>query len=205
MSKFNDMSFGTLYCRMEDCKINEKTKINKPYAFHKVTLRYGTAVSKNASVSYSTIGKFCSIGPNLVCGWGIHPLNGISINAAFYSTKMQNGFTFSKTDKIEERKPIFIGNDVFIGANVTILDGVTIGDGAVIGAGAVVSKDIPPYAIAMGCPIQVIRYRFNPEIIERLLVAKWWDQDESTFKKVEAQFLNVTEFLNEIEHSIVKP
>jgi acetyltransferase-like isoleucine patch superfamily enzyme len=44
-----------------------------------------------------------------------------------YSTRKQNGVTLSNIDKIEERQPINIGNDVFIGMNVTILDGVKIG------------------------------------------------------------------------------
>ena len=57
------------------------------------------------------------------------------------------------------KKPIVIGNDVWIGANVTVLKGVNIGDGAVIGAGSIVTKDIPEYAIAVGNPAKVIRYR----------------------------------------------
>ncbi|RYZ28829.1 MAG: acyltransferase [Chitinophagaceae bacterium] len=52
-----------------------------------------------------------------------------------------------------------IGNDVWIGMNCSILGGVTIGDGAVISAGSVVTKDIPPYAIAVGNPARVIKYR----------------------------------------------
>lgn len=54
-------------------------------------------------------------------------------------------------------QPITIGNDVWIGANVTILKGVTIGDGAVIGAGSVVTRDIPPYTVAAGNPIRLLR------------------------------------------------
>lgn len=55
--------------------------------------------------------------------------------------------------------PTKIGDDVWIGANCTILGGVTIGNGAVIGAGAVVTKDIPPYTIAVGNPAKVIKER----------------------------------------------
>ncbi len=47
---------------------------------------------------------------------------------------------------------IIIGNDVCIGHKVTIMGGVRIGNGAVIGANSVVTKDIPPYAIAVGSP-----------------------------------------------------
>jgi acetyltransferase-like isoleucine patch superfamily enzyme len=57
------------------------------------------------------------------------------------------------------RAKITIGSDVWIGAGVHILKGVTIGEGALIGANAVVTKDIPPYAIAVGNPARVLRYR----------------------------------------------
>jgi acetyltransferase-like isoleucine patch superfamily enzyme len=57
------------------------------------------------------------------------------------------------------KKPIHIGDDVWIGAHSTILKGVTIGKGAVIGAGSVVTKDVPEYAVAVGNPARVIRYR----------------------------------------------
>ncbi|SFD13520.1 CatB-related O-acetyltransferase [Spirosoma endophyticum] len=182
----------------EECYIDNGTRVNGNHNFFRVKIGFGSLIGKSARISYTTIGKFCSIGPNFLCGWGIHPISGISTNAVFYSTAKQNGFTYSKVDKIAERQPIKIGNDVFIGANVTVLDGVTIGDGAVIGAGAIVSKDIPPYAIAVGCPIKVIKYRFTPEIIEELLSIQWWDKNEETLKKVEKHFWDVNTFLEEI-------
>lgn len=59
--------------------------------------------------------------------------------------------------------PVTIGNDVWIGSRVTIMPGVTIGDGCIIGAGAVVTKDIPPYSVAVGVPAKVIRNRKSNE------------------------------------------
>ena len=88
-----------------------------------------------------------------------------------------------------------IGNDVFIGANVTVLDGITIGDGAVIGAGTVVSKDIPPYAVAVGSPIQIIKYRFDEGTIQKLRNLKWWDFSDEQLKNFEKYFFDIEGFL----------
>ena len=70
---------------------------------------------------------------------------------------------------------IIVGHDVWIGRGVTIMDGVKIGNGAVIGANAVVAKDIPPYAIAVGNPARVVKYRFDAATIKKFLAVKWWN------------------------------
>jgi acetyltransferase-like isoleucine patch superfamily enzyme len=56
-------------------------------------------------------------------------------------------------------KGITIENDCWLGTGVKVLDGVRIGRGSVIGAGAVVTKDIPPYSIAVGVPAKVVAER----------------------------------------------
>ena len=58
-----------------------------------------------------------------------------------------------------EAKPIVIEDDCWIAGRVNIMAGVTIGKGSVIGAGAVVTKDVPPYSIAVGVPAKVIGSR----------------------------------------------
>lgn len=158
-----------------------------------------TYIAENSIINNAIIGKFCSIGPNLIAGWGIHPTNGISTHPMFYSNRKQNGMTLSLDNKIEEILPINIGNDVFIGMNVIVLDGVTIGDGAVIGAGAVVSKNIPAFAIAVGCPIKIIGFRFNNEIIEKLLNIKWWDFNDEDLPLIEKHFFDINEYLRILE------
>jgi len=62
--------------------------------------------------------------------------------------------------------------------------GVTVGDGAIVGAGAVVTRDVPPYAIVVGAPAHILRYRARPETIERLLQWKWWNLPVADLKKL---------------------
>ena len=62
------------------------------------------------------------------------------------------------------------------------MSGVHIGQGAVVAAGAVVTKDVPPYAIVGGVPAKVIKYRFEPEMIEELLKV---DYSKLTKKDIE--------------------
>lgn len=190
-----DVDFSVLKCNKNLIDTQNKIVLYAPYSFCESTVGKCTYIACNSQISQTAIGSFCSIGPNFLCGWGIHPINGVSTSPMFYSTKKQNGFTLSNTDKIEERKQIVIGNDVFIGANVTVLDGVTIGDGAVIGAGAVVSKDIPPYAVAVGCPIRIVKYRFNENQIDALKKIEWWKYDEEKLKEVERWFFDVDGFI----------
>ena len=189
---------GTFYFNnARACDISKRCKIYEPYHLRKCSVGDYTYIAVNSRIQLTDIGKFCSIGPNFVCGYGVHPTDGVSTSPMFYSTRRQNGTTLSRRDKIEELKRISIGNDVFIGINVTVLDGVTIGDGAIIGAGAVVSKDIPPYAIAVGCPIRILRYRFDEETVQRFLRLKWWDRDMDCLRLAEKHFFDVEKFIEE--------
>ncbi|BAT56366.1 transferase hexapeptide repeat protein [Nostoc sp. NIES-3756] len=63
-------------------------------------------------------------------------------------------------------KGIVIEDDCWLGHGVTILDGVTIGKGSVIGAGAVVTKDIPPFSVAVGTPARVIKSRTAQDLVK---------------------------------------
>lgn len=179
--------------------ITEKSRVYAPYFLHSVEVGAYSYVAKNSNITNCTIGKYCSIGPNFCCGLGIHPTDGISAAPMFYSPSRVNGSTLVTTPKVEESKHTTIGNDVFIGANVTVLDGVTIGDGAVIGAGAVVSKDIPPYAIAVGSPIRIVRYRMTEEQIAAMQRIQWWNWDDERLQDVERMFEDIDGFIEKYD------
>lgn len=195
LHKVFDFPFNLYTPSSVDSDISELARVYPPYKINKTVVGDYSYVSINSIINNTTVGKFCSIGPNLVCGWGIHPLTGVSTSPYFYSTHKQNGDTISNYNKAVEQKSIVIGNDVFIGVNVTVLDGVTIGDGAVIGAGAVVANDIPPYAIAVGVPAKVVKYRFDEETIKKMLEIKWWNFQPDELQLVERDFFDVQKFI----------
>ena len=101
--------------------------------------------------SRTRIGKFCSIAKNVSIGTTMHPVHALTTHPFSYTGEDGDlSIPPENLIKFQNKRPVYIGNDVWIGLNAVVMDGVTIGDGAVIGAGAVVTKDIPPYAIAVG-------------------------------------------------------
>jgi acetyltransferase-like isoleucine patch superfamily enzyme len=140
-------------------------------------------IARNAVIAVTQAGRFCSVGPNVVCGAGDHPVHWMSTSPVFYSPLRQCGTAFSAAHPpFEELRPVTIGPDVWIGANAVIRNGITIGPGAIIGATACVTKDVAPYSIVAGVPARVIGARFSPEIVERLLSVRWWDFQVSVLK-----------------------
>lgn len=135
-------------------------------------------IAEQAVVSYATIGRFCSIGPGFLCGYGSHPLNFVSTSPVFYSTRKQCGVSFAEQDEFQEFNRTTIGHDVWIGARVFVRSGVTIGHGAVLAAGAVVVEDVPDYAVVGGVPAKLIRRRFTDCVIKELLDIGWWNWPE---------------------------
>ncbi|KAK2604641.1 hypothetical protein N8I77_007554 [Diaporthe amygdali] len=77
---------------------------------------------------------------------------GVSIITAGHETSVLSRIKF-----VEWGKAIRIEDDSWIGANVVILPGVTIGRGSTIGAGSIVSRDVPPYSVAVGIPARVVK------------------------------------------------
>ena len=123
--------------------------------------------------AHTKIGRYSSIASGVRAVNHNHPLAFKGTSGLFFNPAL------GLCDRwLVDHNPLEIGNDVWIGANVVIMPEVNrIGDGAVIGAGAVVNRDVPPYAVVLGNPGRVVKYRFSPEVIARLLAEKWWEND----------------------------
>ena len=144
-----------------------------PLLFEKNNVLYHYPIHKEKLI----IGKFCSI----ACGMKF------LFNCANHTQKSLSTYTFplfyeeweleksNITTAWDNKGDIVIGNDVWIGYEAVIMAGVHIGDGAIIAARAVVTKDVPPYTIVGGTPAKEIRKRFDAEVIQQLLMLKWWD------------------------------
>lgn len=140
------------------------------------------------------IGKYSSV------AHGIKFIAGLNHDSSSVSTYPFQEVFEKMLEKNAELHPqcnhcqIIIGNDVWIGAYATIMGGVKIGNGAVIGAGAVVAKDVPPYAVVVGNPARVIKYRFDEATIEWLQKLRWWNWTPEKIKACWPEMENMEAF-----------
>jgi acetyltransferase-like isoleucine patch superfamily enzyme len=131
----------------------------------------------------ASVGRYCSLAQNISWMGGNHPTTWAGTSDVFYdldahpatrSYKAAGGWNEPVGAFASNMAPVTIGNDVWIGEEAMLGQGVTIGDGAIIGARALVLKDVPPYAIVVGQPARVLRYRFAEPLIARFIEAAWW-------------------------------
>lgn len=132
------------------------------------------------------IGNFVSIaeGATFIMGAANHRMNSITTYPFNIMNEDWRKCSTPHIDELPHKGDTVVGNDVWIGHNAVIMPGVHIGDGAIIGAYSVVAKDIPPYAIAVGNPARVIKFRFDDEMIDLLLKFKWWNKEENEIKEI---------------------
>ena len=144
------------------------------------------------------IGSFCSIASNIkVYLGGNHRVDWITtypfghINQGLFNKFNGKGHPKTNGD-------VIIGNDVWIGSDVTIMSGVKIGDGSVLANNSHVVKDVEPYSIVGGNPAKLIKYRFEKNIIEKLLEIKWWDLSDKEINELSPLLCseNIQDFLN---------
>ena len=155
----------------------------------------------NCSIVNTSIGSFCSIASYCAIGGGVHPQDEISTSPVFHEKSNVFGVCFQPNHKDMPKVMTTIGNDVWIGENAFIKQGVTIGNGAVIGAHSVVTKDVPDYAVVVGAPAKVVKYRFSENEIKELLESKWWEWPEDKLKN--SDFSSIKAFVDDNQESFV--
>lgn len=131
------------------------------------------------------IGKFCAIatGTRFIMNGANHDMRGFSSYPfGVMGGGWQEGFDLDGYRE-QSRGDTIIGDDVWIGREATILPGVAIGSGAIVAAGAIVSRDVPSYGMVAGNPAELVRLRFEEEIVDRLLALSWWDWSPELISK----------------------
>lgn len=156
------------------------------------------------------VGAFCSFGPGTAVTEN-HAVDYITIHPMIYCDKKKNSVKNNYEDYekaswyftgvhprgiARNLKKIHVGNDVWLGRNVLITNSANIGNGVIAGAGAVITKDVPDYAVVVGVPARIIRFRYTPEEIDALNKIAWWEwSDEEIRERFDDFYLPVEEFI----------
>ena len=190
-AKLHDTQLGAY------CEVGARTILNE------VAMDDYSYVVNDAQITYTTIGKFCSIAAMTRINPGNHPMH--RATQAHFTYRASAYFPGEPDDADffawRREHHVHIGHDVWIGHGAVVLPGRNIGTGAVVAAGAIVTKDVPAYTIVAGNPARVIKRRFPEEITTRLAELAWWDWDHATLRRALPDFrkLAVEDFLDKYE------
>jgi virginiamycin A acetyltransferase len=160
-----------------------RVMLSGPITIGKSSSLWGPDIYVEARVNPIEIGNFCSIARDVsMHGFGHDPTR---ISTHYIG---RNVLGLPIEGEVVSAGSICIGHDVWIGAGVHVVSGVSIGTGAIIGTGSIVSRDVPPYAIAVGSPAEPVRYRFDEKTIDRLLESEWWTWSPDEIREKEELF-----------------
>ena len=146
----------------------------------------GTEVVFNHPIEYITTHRiiYAGIEPDIILGYDY-----------FKKYKFLEGVRPCK-DQIKPFKRVKIGNDVWLGRNVIITNYANIGNGVIAGVSSIITKDVPDYAVVVGAPARIIRFRYSPEQIASLNKIAWWDwTDDEIRKRYDDFYLPVDKFI----------
>lgn len=186
-----------------DCKFGAYTEVGARTILLEVTMDDYSYVVNDSQMTYTGIGKFCSIAAMTRINPGNHPMHRAS--QAHFTYRASSYFPGERDDAEfftwRREHHVHIGHDVWIGHGAVILAGRSIGTGAVVAAGAIVTKDVPAYTIVAGNPARPVKRRFTEAVAARLTELAWWDWDHETLRSALPDFrkLGVEAFLDKYE------
>lgn len=185
---------------IKNCSIEKKVKICSGCMVVNSSIADYSYIGYDTEIVNANVGKYCSIASNCMIGGGEHPLNFVSTSPVFHVGKNIFNMNFAQHE-FEPYKQTYIGNDVWIAHNVKIKGGINIATGAVIGMGSVVTHDVGPYEIWAGNPAKLVRKRFDDDMIQKLLMSKWWEFKHEEVKKYAQVFDDPEKFLEMLDSS----
>jgi phosphonate metabolism protein (transferase hexapeptide repeat family) len=194
---------------VRESKLGAYTEVGARTILLEVEMGDYSYVVNDAQITYSTIGKFCSIAAMTRINPGNHPMHRAA--QAHFTYRASAYFTAEADDADffawRRQHHIHIGHDVWIGHGAIVLPGRNIGTGAVIAAGAVVTKDVPAYTIVAGNPARPIKRRFPETVVGRLAGLAWWDWDHEALRRALPDFrkLAIEDFLDKYEAASTTP
>ena len=188
---------------LKDTQIGAYCEVGARTILQEVTMGDYSYVVNDSQITYTTIGKFCSIAAMTRINPGNHPMHRASQAHFTYRASAYFSGEADEAEFFEWRRAshVHIGHDVWIGHGAIILPGRSVGTGAVIAGGAVVTKDVPAYTIVAGNPARAIRRRFSEDITNRLAELAWWDWDHERLRAALPDFrhLAIEDFLDKFE------
>ena len=186
--------------KLVDTELGAYTEVGARTILNEVAMGDYSYVVNDGQITYTTIGKFCSIAAMIRINPGNHPMHratqahftyrasayfpGESDDADFFAWRREHHCT--------------IGHDVWLGHGAIVLPGRSIGTGSVIAAGAIVTKDVAPYTIVAGNPARPVRRRFSEAVEDGLMDLAWWNWDHEMLRQALPDFrkLPVEDFLS---------
>src|SRR6266849_3588973 len=156
--------------KLHEARLGAFCEVGARTILHDVAMDDYSYVVNDAQITYTTIGKFCSIAAMTRINPGNHPMQRASQAHFTYRASAYFPGEADEADFFEwrSRHHVHIGHDVWIGHGAIVLPGRSVGTGAVVAAGAVVTKDVPAYTIVAGNPARIIKRRFAEGVTDRL-------------------------------------
>lgn len=181
-----------------NCVIHPTSKIEAGSEVTNTTFGRHSFCGYQCEINNAEIGSFCSIANGVVIGGGVHPMDWVSTSPVFYIGRDSVKKKYSEHSRSPPLRTV-IGHDVWIGSRALIRQGVTIGTGAVIGMGAVVTKNVEPYSVVAGVPARHLHFRFDPQIVAKLLATCWWERDDVELERAAVHIRSPEDFIKELD------